>query len=553
MPDKSLPRRARTMLAAMNALRALEGASLQTVRDWLRYNAVFPGNLQPDDTDIRHALAMLAHAGLVRLEGGDGYLVTAAVRDAPDSLPLMTRVLRALDGERRGLLSAERTYSAILQAARSGRFLSYGDLAAANRVAWPRVRRAVPTMLDRLAVLAHVRGWPLITSIVVRKKDRATGHLSESSLQGLIRAAAAVGLSPGEDHQAFLRHQQQAVFAWAATAPDRLGFPEPLADEPLFDVPAPAPTSVREPPAVPIPLPYGISDIVADGCFLSAGEIDEALGRLRAKKNLILQGPPGTGKTWLAKRLGYALLGTSEPEIVRARMRVVQFHPSLAYEDFVRGWRPVNGRLELADGVFLQAIDAALSEPGPFVLVIEEINRGNPAQVLGEMLTLLEDSKRTSGEGLELAYPRDKPGGERVHIPDNLYVIGTMNVADRSLALVDLALRRRFAFVSLEPRLGPAWKDWSGRRAGLQPAVADLIETRLGALNDLIGKDRALGPQFRVGHSYVTPTAPVGEDGGHDWFRSVVRTEIMPLLEEYWFDQPDKVEDARAALLPELA
>jgi 5-methylcytosine-specific restriction protein B len=129
--------------------------------------------------------------------------------------------------------------------------------------------------------------------------------------------------------------------------------------------------------------PYTIEDIVADGCFLTNAELSEILDRWRSKMNLILQGPPGTGKTWLAKRLGFALAGSNDRETARSRLRVVQFHPSLAYEDFVRGWRPAgDGRLELVDGILMQAIQAAESEPDrPFVLVIEEINRGNPAQI----------------------------------------------------------------------------------------------------------------------------------------------------------------------------
>ena len=156
----------------------------------------------------------------------------------------------------------------------------------------------------------------------------------------------------------------------------------------------------------------------------------------------------------------------------------MQFHPSLAYEDFVRGWRPAgNGRLELVDGIFMQAIQAAESEPDrPFVLVIEEINRGNPAQIFGEMLTLLEDSKRRRSEAMELAYRREP--GERVHIPGNLYIIGTMNVADRSLAIVDLALRRRFAFINLEPRFGDPWRAWCEHR-GIESSVLTEIENRM--------------------------------------------------------------------------
>ena len=139
---------------------------------------------------------------------------------------------------------------------------------------------------------------------------------------------------------------------------------------------------------------YTIEDIIADGSFLAADELRCIMDRWRSKKNLLLQGPPGTGKTWLAKRLGFALVGSNDRETARSRLRVVQFHPSLAYEDFVRGWRPAgDGRLFLVDGILMQAIEAAASEPDrPFVLVIEEINRGNPAQIFGEMLTLLEDT-----------------------------------------------------------------------------------------------------------------------------------------------------------------
>ena len=249
---------------------------------------------------------------------------------------------------------------------------------------------------------------------------------------------------------------------------------------------------------------YTVDTIVAEGCFLTTGELHDILTRWRSKKNLILQGPPGTGKTWLAKRLGFALVGSNDRDIIQSRLRVVQFHPSLAYEDFVRGWRPEgDGRLALVDGILMQAIEAAGSEPDrPFVLVIEEINRGNPAQIFGEMLTLLDDTKRYRSEAIELTYRRVP--GERVHVPKNLYVIGTMNVADRSLAMVDLALRRRFAFVDLEPRLGPVWRAWSAR-CGVDDAILVEIEARIGALNAEIASATSLGLQFRIGHSYVTP------------------------------------------------
>lgn len=279
---------------------------------------------------------------------------------------------------------------------------------------------------------------------------------------------------------------------------------------------------------------YSAAAIVADGCFLSRTEIEAMLDLLRHKKNLVLQGPPGTGKTWLARRLGYALVGVKDPE----RVAAVQFQPSLSYEDFVRGWRPYAGEdgqggLRLADGVFLECINLALSRPDEdFVLVIEEINRGNPAQILGELLTLLEADKRVEDEALRLAYPREP--GERVFVPPNLYVIGTMNLADRSLALVDLALRRRFAFRTLTPTLNDVWRQWCVA-AGAPADLVDTIQKRIGELNTAIAEDNRLRAQFCVGHSFVTPPK-TGVPDWPGWFRAVVETEIAPLLDEYWYD-----------------
>ena len=289
--------------------------------------------------------------------------------------------------------------------------------------------------------------------------------------------------------------------------------------------------------AAPI-VPYTAEDILKDGCFLEREEIDRLLERVRTKKNLILQGPPGTGKTWLAKRLAFALMGQKDDSKVRA----VQFHPNLSYEDFVRGWRPTGeGKLSLANGVFMEAIIAASKNPSSkFVVVIEEINRGNPAQIFGELLTLLEAGKRTPNEALELCYP-DADGKRRpVHIPENLYVIGTMNIADRSLALVDLALRRRFAFVGLEPRLGAVWRNWVIQECSVDPTLVADIERRIAELNDQISADARLGKQFRIGHSYVTPAHRLEPGDTKKWFQQVVETEIGPLLDEYWFDAPDE-------------
>jgi 5-methylcytosine-specific restriction protein B len=290
-------------------------------------------------------------------------------------------------------------------------------------------------------------------------------------------------------------------------------------------------------------VPYTLDDIIKEGGFLGRDVLSSFVDRLSFKKNLILQGPPGTGKTWLAKRLAKALIGRKSP--LPDQMRSVQFHPSLSYEDFVRGYRPSSNGLTLTDGIFLQVVEAARARPDlPHVLIIEEINRGNPAQVFGEMLTLLENTKRSRADAMELAYR--KIPGEKIHVPDNLHIVGTMNIADRSLALVDLALRRRFAFVTLEPILNSAWEGWC-RDRHFPNDVITLIRDRMHALNESIAQDRALGPQFRVGHSYVTPADDDIPDA-KAWFAEVIDTEIAPLLEEYWFDAPDRARDAVKAL-----
>lgn len=294
--------------------------------------------------------------------------------------------------------------------------------------------------------------------------------------------------------------------------------------------------------AAPI-VPYSIDRVIEDGCFVERAALERMLAKLRMKKNLVLQGPPGTGKTWLAKRLAYALLGQRD----ESRVRAVQFHAGLSYEDFVRGLRPnADGKLVLVDGFFMEAVKAAIATPSvPYVVVIEELNRGNPAQIFGEMLTLLEADKRTPDEALVLCHARP---GERVYIPSNLYVIGTMNVADRSLALVDLALRRRFAFVDLEPEFGPVWREWV-ERCGMPPHLANEVQRRMLTLNETISADASLGAQFRVGHSYVTPARTFDAPVTLGWFRGVVESEIGPLLDEYWFDARDRALMARAELL----
>ena len=293
--------------------------------------------------------------------------------------------------------------------------------------------------------------------------------------------------------------------------------------------------------------PYSVADILEDGCFLERDEVERLLDLLREKKNLILQGPPGTGKTWIATRLAFALMGKKDT----GRIRRVQFHPNLSYEDFVRGWRPSgDGKLIIEDGVFMQAVGQASEDSSSkLAVVIEEVNRGNPAQIFGELLTLLEADKRTPEAAVELCYP-DADGKRRpVHVPDNLYVIGTMNTADRSLALIDFAFRRRFAFASLEPMLGDVWWEWVIEKRGVDGAQAREIERRVTELNQNIAGDPGLGPQFRIGHSFVTPVHRLGAGETRGWFEKIVKSEIGPQLEEYWFDSPRKAQDAIDRLL----
>lgn len=289
---------------------------------------------------------------------------------------------------------------------------------------------------------------------------------------------------------------------------------------------------------------YTIKNILDDDCFLEDSEVESLIKRLQQKKNLILQGPPGTGKTWIAKRIAYALMGSKDDSKVVS----VQFHPNLSYEDFVRGWRPNSeGRLELVDGLFMKLINEALQEPNSkFVAIIEEINRGHPSHIFGELLTLLESDKRSPDHAIQLCYPNPNGVSNGVYIPDNVYIVGTMNTADRSLALIDFAFRRRFAFASFEPKLSSRWRNWVTEKCGIDSDLVNDIEQRINSLNSEIIDE--LGKDFQIGHSFVTPVSPI-EGSAKEWFRQVVETEIGPLLDEYWFDNLKKAKETKDSLL----
>ncbi len=282
------------------------------------------------------------------------------------------------------------------------------------------------------------------------------------------------------------------------------------------------------------------------GLFLAEAQFDEALDALKEKKNVILQGPPGVGKTYIAKRLAYALLESNDPR----RIEMIQFHQSYSYEDFIQGFRPTpNGHFELRCGIFHQFCRRAQREESvekPYVFIIDEINRGNLSKIFGELMMLIEPDKRGKEHAISLAYCQDSD--EKFYIPENLHLIGMMNTADRSLAMVDYALRRRFRFIPLRPEFASeAFQQFLGE-TGAGSALVKKIVDRMAALNEAIAADtKNLGPGYQIGHSYFCPR--YGTKPDENWYRRVVESEIVPLIQEYWFDNEQKVKEERSALL----
>ncbi|NOJ39980.1 MrcB family domain-containing protein [Bradyrhizobium australiense] len=301
-------------------------------------------------------------------------------------------------------------------------------------------------------------------------------------------------------------------------------------------------------PPDPAPLPieeevYSIHDAMS-GLFMSQEEVERILAVWRSKKNIILQGAPGVGKSFVAKRLAFALMGHNAP----SRIEAVQFHQAYAYEDFVQGYRPTTaGGFEIRDGVFVRFCQAAIADPSrDYVLIIDEINRGNLSKIFGELMLLIEQDKRDLRWATRLTYAR--PNDKKFYVPDNLFIIGMMNTADRSLSMVDYALRRRFAFVTLAPQFSsPRFREHL-LAMEIPEAVLIRITSRMIELNEAIASDTInLGPGFQIGHSFFVPYDE--SSYSQEWYERIVETEIRPLLEEYWFDEPKRAADWRERLL----
>lgn len=226
---------------------------------------------------------------------------------------------------------------------------------------------------------------------------------------------------------------------------------------------------------------------------------------------------------------------------------MVQFHQSYTYEDFIQGIRPTDkGHFDTKEGVFYRFCEKAKITPDkPHFFIIDEINRGNLSKIFGELMMLIEADKRGKKYAMPLTYSKRD---ETFYIPENVYIIGTMNTADRSLALVDYALRRRFAFISIEPNFDNAFKTFL-QQNNVSSTLANHIASKMTSLNENIAQENTLGKDFKIGHSYFCDfPEDLNEENEKEWFEEVVEFEVKPLLEEYWFDKPNKVSEELSKL-----
>lgn len=274
--------------------------------------------------------------------------------------------------------------------------------------------------------------------------------------------------------------------------------------------------------------PYTKEDFLSE-VFMPEEEYDKLSGILRIKKNIILQGAPGVGKTFVAKRIAFSMMGVKDVE----RVMMVQFHQSYSYEDFIMGFRPSTDGFELKRGAFYNFCKKAeIDGDNDYFFIIDEINRGNLSKIFGELFMLIENDKR--GVSLQLLY-----SDEKFSVPKNIYIIGMMNTADRSLAMLDYALRRRFAFFEIKP--GFTTDGSREYRMSLENEKFDKLIACVESLNNVISSDESLGDGFCIGHSYFCNLLPDTIDD--QVLSGIVEYELIPLLKEYWFDEPTKVKD----------
>ena len=288
-----------------------------------------------------------------------------------------------------------------------------------------------------------------------------------------------------------------------------------------------------EPPQPPF-MPYGLEDFLKE-VYISAKEYDILVNLIKNKKNLIVEGAPGVGKTFMAKRLAYSIMGVKDTN----RVMMVQFHQSYSYEDFVMGYRPSKDGFELREGSFYNFCkNAEEDSENDYFFIIDEINRGNLSKIFGELFMLIENDKRGEKNKIQLLY-----SDELFFIPKNVYIIGLMNTADRSLAMIDYALRRRFAFFDLKPGFdSDGFIDYQNK---LDDSKFDNLIEVMKELNYDIKDDESLGEGFRIGHSYL---CNIKSDDIKDKLNYIVEYELIPLLKEYWFDEPEKVKNWSARL-----